>query len=89
MGRPKGYQTGCVDGVHQPRGWTVEGTARAPEATGCAGISTRWIVERTLAWRMRNRRLRKDTEFGKRCRATYLYLASIRLVTMRRTCVIS
>lgn len=46
-------------------------------------------LERTLAWLMRNRRLSKDYEFWETCSAAYLYLASIRLLTMRLTCVTS
>lgn len=65
------------------------GDRQPPEATGCAVISKRWIVERTLAWLMRNRRLRKDDEFGETGSAASLYLASLRLLTMRLTCVTS
>lgn len=39
----QGYKTGFVDWVNQHLGWTVEVTARPPEATGFAVISKRWI----------------------------------------------
>jgi len=62
---------------------------RPPEATGFAVISTRWVGERPLAWRRRHRRLRTDDEVWKTGRAASLSLASIRLLTLRLTCVTS
>ena len=48
--------------------------------TGFVVIPKRWVVERTLAWLGRNRRLAKDYEFLPECRETWVYLASIRLL---------
>jgi len=85
----QGYKASFVDGVSRHLGWTVEVTTRPPEATGFAVIPKRWIVERTLAWLTRNRRLSKDYEYWTVCSAAYLYLASIRLLTTRLTCATS
>ena len=85
----QGYKAGFVDWVKEHLGWTVAVTARPPGATGFAVIPKRWIVERTLAWLTRNRRLSKDYEYWAVCSAAYLYLASIRLLTTRLTCATS
>ena len=43
-------------------------------------VARRWVVERTLAWLGRSRRLAKDVEFLPEGRETWGYLASIRLL---------
>jgi transposase len=78
-----------VDWVGRHLGGTVEVTTRPPEATGFAVSPKRWVVERTLAWLTRNRRLSKDDEYWEVYSAAYLYLASIRLLTTRVTCATS
>jgi transposase len=45
----------------------------------------RWIVERTLAWLTRNRRLAKDFENRPRYALAFVHLASIRLMS-RKLC---
>jgi len=40
--------------------WTIEIVKRAADATGFQLLPRRWVVERTLAWLNRNRRLAKD-----------------------------
>jgi transposase len=42
--------------------WTVEIVKRAADAAGFQLLPRRWVVERTLAWLNRNRRLAKDFE---------------------------
>jgi transposase len=42
--------------------WTIEIVKRAADATGFKLLPRRWVVERTLAWLNRNRRLAKDFE---------------------------
>src|ERR1700756_5490943 len=42
--------------------WTIEIVKRAADATGFTLLPRRWVVERTLAWLNRNRRLAKDFE---------------------------
>jgi putative transposase len=46
-------------------------------------LPRRWVVERSLAWLARNRRLVKDYEELPECRESWLYLASIRLLLNR------
>jgi transposase len=42
--------------------WTIEIVKRAADATAFQLLPRRWVVERTLAWLNRNRRLAKDFE---------------------------
>src|SRR5690348_2230919 len=42
--------------------WTIEIVKRAADAAGFQLLPRRWVVERTLAWLNRNRRLGKDFE---------------------------
>ena len=48
-------------------------------------LPKRWIVERTIAWLNRCRRLAKDWECLNRKARAFLYLASIRLM-LRKLC---
>jgi transposase len=48
-------------------------------------LPKRWIVERTLAWISRNRRLARDYERYARTVAAYVRLAMIRLMLRRLT----
>ncbi len=43
-------------------GWELEIIERDADTEGFAVLPHRWIVERTLGWLMRNRRLSKDYE---------------------------
>jgi len=48
-----------------------------------AALPKRWIVERTFAWLMRNRRLARDWERLSATTETWIYLAMSRLMTKR------
>jgi len=58
---------------------------RSDQAKGFVALPKRWIVERTIAWLNRCRRLAKDFENLNRNARAFLYLASIRLM-LRRLC---
>ena len=53
---------------------------RSDQASGFVVLPMRWVVERTLAWLDRCRRLAKDFENLSRNALTFLRLASIRLM---------
>jgi transposase len=59
---------------------TLEIVKRSDQAKGFATLPKRWIVERTLAWLGRCRRLAKDWECLNRKALAFLRLASIRLM---------
>ena len=46
-------------------------------------LPRRWVVERTLAWLNRNRRLAKDVEAMIESSVTWLYIASVKLMSRR------
>jgi transposase len=58
---------------------------RSDQAKGFAVLPRRWVVERTLAWPNRCRRLAKDWENLNRKALAFLRLASIRLM-LRKLC---
>jgi len=58
---------------------------RSDQVKGFVALPKRWIVERTLAWLNRNRRLAKDFENRMRYALAFVQLASIRLM-VRKLC---
>jgi transposase len=58
---------------------------RPEDAVGFTIVPKRWIVERTIAWLNRCRRLAKDWECLNRKALAFLRLASIRLM-LRKLC---
>ena len=63
----------------------VEIVKRSDAAKGFAVLPRRWIVERTIAWLNRCRRLAKDWERLNRRALAFIHLASIRLM-LRKLC---
>jgi transposase len=63
--------------------WTIEIVKRCDTAKGFVLLPRRWVVERTLAWLNRNRRLAKDFEASVESALAWLFLASVKLL-MRR-----
>ena len=63
--------------------WTIEIVKRSDTAKGFELLPRRWVVERTLAWLNRNRRLAKDFERTIASATTWLFLASVQLLTRR------
>ena len=64
---------------------SVEIVKRSDHANGFVVLPMRWVVERTLAWLNRCRRLAKDFENLSRNALAFLQLASIRLM-LRKLC---
>jgi transposase len=63
--------------------WTLEIIKRADAAKGFVLLPRRWVVERTLAWLNRNRRLAKDFEATIASAETWLWIASVKLMVRR------
>ena len=63
--------------------WTLEIVKRPAAAKGFALLPRRWVVERTLAWLNRNRRLAKDFEALIETATAWLFLASVKLPSRR------
>jgi putative transposase len=64
-------------------GWDLEIVGRDPETQGFAVQPRRWVVERTFAWLVRNRRLRIDYERKVQTSETLVEVACIRLLLRR------
>jgi transposase len=62
--------------------WTLELVKKA-HAKGFVPLPRRWVVERTLAWLNRNRRLAKDFEATIASAETWLWVASVKLMVRR------
>ena len=65
--------------------WSIEVVKRSDQAKGFEVLPKRWVVERTIAWINRCRRLAKDYENLNRTALAFIRLASIRLMLRRVT----
>ncbi len=65
--------------------WRIEVVKRSAQAKGFEVIPRRWVVERTIAWINRCRRLAKDYENLNRTAIAFIRLASIRIMLRRLT----
>ena len=63
--------------------WTIEIIKRCDAAKGFRLLPRRWVVERTIAWLNRNRRLAKDFEATIASAEAWLFLASVQLIIRR------
>jgi transposase len=63
----------------------VEIVKRCDRAKGFVVLPKRWIVERTIAWLNRCRRLAKDWECLNRKALSFIHLASLRFM-LRKLC---
>ncbi len=66
--------------LHRHGEWRIEIVKRSDQATGFQVLPRRWVVERTLAWLNRNRRLAKGFETTLSSSEAWIYLASIQLL---------
>ena len=71
------------DALRRISKWTVEIIKRSDTAKGVEVLPRRWVVERTLAWLNRNRRLAKDFEQTIASATAWLFIASIQLFARR------
>ena len=65
--------------------WIIDIVKRPDTAIGFEVVPKRWIVERTLAWISRCRRLARDFERYARTTAAFIRLAMIRIMLRRLT----
>jgi putative transposase len=78
-----GYAGFLVEWVKAVHKWTLAIVKRTDAMKGFVVLPKRWIVERSLAWFSRNRRLSKDYEGLPSSSETVVYVASIRLMLQR------
>ena len=93
------YTGPILDWIKAQLGWSVEVVERAPRrgfvvtADGefrrvnlpavFEPLPRRWVVERTIAWISRNRRMSKDYEFLPATSEAWIYLSMVRLMLKR------
>ena len=71
------------DALRRVGKWTIAIIKRSDAASGFEVLPRRWVVERTLAWLNRNRRLAKDFEQTIASATAWLFLASVQLLARR------
>ncbi len=81
----KAYRGDLVDDLRQIFGRELEIVQRLAGQKGFVVQPRRWVVERSLAWYSRNRRLSKDYEHLCTVSETMVYIASIQ-VLLKRLC---
>ena len=64
-------------------GWTLQIVEKLGGQQGFVVLPKRWIVERTLAWMSRQRRLSRDYERLTQTSEAFVYVAMIRLMVKR------
>ncbi len=79
----QGYQAGFAARVAEAIGWNVAVVKAPVGQSGFAVLPKRWIVERSIDWYTRSRRLSRDYEYWETNSASYLYIASIHLLLRR------
>jgi transposase len=78
-----GYQgPKMANAVHRTGDWTLQ-IVRRCDRHRFVVLPKRWIVERTLGWISRNRRLARDFERHVRIAAAFVRLAMIRIMLRR------
>lgn len=78
-----GYAGALVAWVAAFAGWLLEIVKRSDDTAGFVVLPKRWIVERTLAWLSRYRRLAKDYEETCESSETWIRIAMIQLMARR------
>lgn len=78
-----GYAGQLVEWVKTQFNWVLQIVKRSDHIAGFQVLPRRWVVERTLAWLSRNRRLSKDYEVLPQTTEAFCYLAMTHLMLKR------
>ena len=78
-----GYAGCLIDWVREICGWVLEIVKRNDHQSGFVVLPRRWVVERTLAWLGRYRRLSKDYEALPQTSEAVIYAAMCNLMIRR------
>ena len=79
----QGYTGDLAEWLQHEYGIDLEIVVRSTEQAGFTVLPRRWVVERTIAWQGRSRRLSKDYEHAAEYSEAWCYLASIQLLLRR------
>lgn len=77
------YASLAAEWLHKTYLWMLSIVRRDPSVKGFVVQPKRWIVERTLAWLGRYRRLSKDYEYLTASSEAFVYLAMSHLMLRR------
>lgn len=77
-----GYKAGVIDWAKAMFGYVLEVVQRCSEK-GFHVLPKRWVVERSFAWVIFQRRLAKDYEHNPKTAETMIYIASCTLMLRR------
>ena len=77
------YAGKLIDWVQDTCGWILKIVKRSDNVKGFQVLPRRWVVERTLAWLGRYRRLSKDYEALTETSESMIYAAMVRLMIKR------
>src|SRR6202046_259641 len=75
------------DALNNLGDWILEIVRRSDAAKGFILLPRRWVVGGTFAWLNRNRRLAKDVEATIESAVTWLFIASVKLMSRRLAAV--
>ena len=75
-----GYRGALVSWIKEVFGWKLEIVEKPEGQIGFQILPKRWIVERTFAWLVRQRRLARDYERLPETSEAFIYVAMIRLM---------
>ncbi len=78
-----GYRGELIAWVEETLGWKLEIVEKPKDQSGFQILPKRWIVERTFAWLVRQRRLARDYERLPETSEAFIYVAMIRLMLRR------
>lgn len=78
-----GYAGKLVDWVKESCQWILEIVKRNDDVKGFQVLPRRWVVERTLAWIGRYRRLSKDYEVLTKTSEAMIYVAMVNIMVRR------
>lgn len=83
IGADGGYAGKLVGWVQSACSWVLQIVKRSDDVKGFKVLPRRWVVERTLGWLGRNRRLSKDYEGQTQTSEAMVYWAMTRLMVRR------
>lgn len=77
------YRGELITWIEDLFGWKLEIVEKPKDQKGFQALPKRWIVERTFAWLVRQRRLARDYERLPETSASFIYAAMVRLMIRR------
>lgn len=77
------YRGALIAWIEKHFGWQLEVVEKPKDQIGFQILPKRWIVERTFAWFVRQRRLARDYERLPETSEAFIYVAMIRLMVRR------